>query len=86
MFFMYLLISTNNAAITSMASSLIGSTTSLVLSKYMKEFNERKVYYKIVPVFYNVNGFSLKLKTKINFDTFYILLFIHDYLWVKNIN
>lgn len=84
LFYMNLVLSTKNAAVTSLTSSVIGSTTSMILSKYVKEYDERKIYFKIVPVFYNVNGFNFKLKTKINIDTFYVLVFIYEYLLLKN--
>lgn len=85
-FNMNLSLCSKNAALTSIASSLIGTTTSMVLSKFVKKYDEEKVYYKIVPVYFNINGFKLEIRTKINFNTFNILEFLYDYYLVKNNN
>lgn len=85
-FNMNLSLCSKNAALTSIVSSLIGSTTALVLSKFVKKYDEAKFYYKIVPVYFNINGFKLEIKTKINFNTFNILEFLYDYYLVKNNN
>lgn len=83
-FNMNLSLCSKNAALTSIASSLIGSTTSLVLSKYIKKYDKEKIFYKIVPVYFDMNGFKLDIKTKINFNTFNILEFLYDYYVIKN--
>ncbi len=85
-FNMNLSLCSKNAALTSIASSLIGTTTSMLLSKFVKKYDEEKFYYKIVPVYFNINGFKLEIKTKINFNTFNILEFLYDYYLVKNNN
>lgn len=85
-FNMNLSLCSKNAALTSIASSLIGTTTSMVLSKFVKKYDEEKFYYKIVPVYFDINGFKLEIKTKINFNTFNILEFLYDYYLVKNNN
>lgn len=83
-FNMNLSICSKNAAITSIASSLIGTTTSILLAKFVKKYDKEKIFYKIVPVYFNINGFRLEIKTKVNFNTLNILEFLYDYFLVKN--
>ncbi len=85
-FNMNLNLCSKNAALTSIASSLIGTTTSMVLSKFVKKYDKTKYSYKIVPVYFNINGFKLEIETKINFNTLNILEFLYDYYIVKNNN
>ena len=85
-FYMNLSLCSENAAFTSITSSLIGTTTSMILSKYVKKYDEENIYYKIAPVYFNINGFRLELKTIINFNTFNILVFLYDYYLLKNNN
>lgn len=85
-FNMNLSLCSKNAAFTSIASGLIGTTTSIVLSKFVKKYDEGKFSYKIVPVYFNINGFKLEIKTEINFNTLNILEFLYDYYLVKNNN
>ena len=85
-FYMNLSLCSENAALTSITSSLIGTSTSMILSKYVKKYDEDKIYYKIAPVYFNINGFRLELKTIINFNTFNILVFLYDYYLLKNNN
>lgn len=83
-FYMNLSLCSKNAALTSIASSLIGTTTSMILSKFVKKYDDDKIYYKIVPVYFNINGFKISIRTKINFNILNILEFLHDYYLVKN--
>lgn len=85
-FHMNLSICSQNAALTSIGSSILGTTMSMILSKYVKKYNKNKIYYKIVPVYFNINGFKIDFKTKINFDMLNILVFLYDYYLVKNNN
>lgn len=85
-FYMNLILCSQNAALTSITSSLIGSTTSIILSKFVKKYDKDKIYYKIVPTYFSTNKFKLELNTKINLSTFNILIFLYDYYLVKNNN
>lgn len=85
-FHMNLSLCSKSAALTSISSSLIGTTTSILLSKFVKKYKKEKISYKIVPVYFNINGFKIDLKTKINFDTINIFVFLYDYYLVKNNN
>lgn len=83
-FYMNLSLCSENAALTSITSSLIGSTTSMILSKYVKKYDEDKIFYKIIPVYFNFNGFKLEIRSKINLNAINILVFLYDYYLVKN--
>lgn len=86
MFNMNLSICSKNAALTSIYSSLIGTSTSILLSKFVKKYDKNKIFYKIVPVYFNINGFKLEIKSKINFNTLNILEFLYDYYLIRNNN
>lgn len=85
-FYMNLNLCSENAALTSIASSLIGTTTSMILSKFVKKYDKDKIFYKIVPVYFNINGFKIEFRTKIDFNTLNIFVFLYDYYLVKNNN
>lgn len=83
-FYMNLSLCSQNAALTSIFSGLLSGATSMILSKFVKKYDENKIYYKIVPVYFNINGFKIEFKTKINLKTLDVLIFIYDYYLVKN--
>lgn len=83
-FYMNLNLCSENAAITSLASSIIGTTTSMILSKLVKKYDEEKIFYKIIPVYFNINGFKIEFRSKVNIDTLNIFVFLYDYYLVKN--
>lgn len=83
-FYMDMSLCSKNAAVTSITTSLISGATSMLLSKFVKKYDKDKIFYKIVPVYFNINGFKLALKTKISFNTLNFLEFLYDYYLVKN--
>lgn len=83
-FYMDMSLCSKNAAVTSITTSLISGATSMLLSKFVKKYDKDKIFYKIVPVYFNINGFKVALKTKISFNTLNFLEFLYDYYLVKN--
>ncbi len=83
-FYMDASLCSKNAAFTSITTSLISGATSMFLSKFTKKYDKDKIFFKIVPVYFNINGFKLVLKTKISFNTLNILEFLYDFYLVKN--
>lgn len=83
-FYMNLNLCSENAAFTSIASGIIGTTTSMILSKFVKKYDKEKIFYKIVPVYFNINGFKIEFRTKVSINTLNLLVFLYDYYLVKN--
>lgn len=85
-FYMNLSLCSKNAALTSIASGIIGTTTSMILSKFVKKYDKEKISYKIMPVYFDINGFKINVRTKMKINTLNILEFLYDYYLVKNNN
>jgi hypothetical protein len=82
-FYMNLNICSENAAVTSIVVSFISFLTAIILNKFTKKYNPQKHYYKVNPIYLNTNGFKFSLKTKIDFTTMNILIFVYDYILVS---
>jgi hypothetical protein len=82
-FYMTVSICSENAVTTSITVSFISFITAIILNKFMKKFSPQKYYYKVSPIYFNTNGFKFSLKTKIDFTTMNILIFVYDYILVS---
>lgn len=83
-FKMNLTICTENAALTSIVTSMISSIIAIVLNRNIKKYDKEKYYYKVNPIYLNVNAFKFEFKSNIDFYAMNIIVFMYDFIRIKN--
>lgn len=83
-FNMKLNLGTENASITSFLIFIVSTFLTLILKKFIDKYDPKKYSYQIMPVYSNLNQFSLKLNTNIKFETINILIFLNKFINIKN--
>lgn len=74
---------TEEPMITTFSIPAISAVISVLISKYMEKYNEKNYVFNVIPNYSNTNNFSLKLTSRLKFDTLRTIFFIKKHRKIK---